>query len=196
MTEAGWRAILLGPLAPASAVLAAGIALHAVNITLSATMLPSIVAEIGWQNLYAWNATLATLAAILSAASTGNLLRRTGMRLGLGLSGLIFALGSLVAATAMTMPVLILGRIMQGAGGGMLFTLCYSMIIVVYPERLWSRAMALLSGTWGITMLFGWAGGDDGLLCIVRRRDPNVCQLGRPPDAGDFVCPYRSWGRA
>ncbi|MBT3143470.1 MULTISPECIES: hypothetical protein [Roseobacteraceae] len=129
MTEAGWRAILLGPLAPASAVLAAGIALHAVNITLSATMLPSIVAEIGGQNLYAWNATLATLAAILSAASTGNLLRRTGVRLGGGLSGLIFALGSLAAATAMTMPVLILGRIMQGAGGGMLFTLCYSMII-------------------------------------------------------------------
>ena len=159
MTESGWRAILLGPFAAASAVLAAGIALHAVNITLSATMLPSIVAEIGGQNLYAWNATLATLAAILSAASTGKLLRRTGVRLGFGLSGLVFALGSLVAAMAMTMPVLILGRIIQGAGGGMLFTLCYSMIIVVYPERLWSRAMALLSGTWGITMLFGPAVG-------------------------------------
>lgn len=158
-TEAGWQEILTGELSAASAVLAAGIALHAVNITLSATMLPSIVAEIGGHSLYAWNATLATLAAILSAAVTGNLLRRTGVRLGFGLSGLVFATGSLLAALAWTMPVLLVGRVIQGAGGGMLFTLCYSMIIVVYPERLWSRAMALLSGTWGITMLFGPAVG-------------------------------------
>ncbi len=158
-TEAGWQEILKGEFSAASAVLAAGIALHAVNITLSATMLPSIVADIGGHSLYAWNATLATLAAILSAAVTGNLLRRTGVRLGFGLSGLIFATGSLLAALAWTMPVLLIGRVIQGAGGGMLFTLCYSMIIVVYPERLWSRAMALLSGTWGITMLFGPAVG-------------------------------------
>lgn len=157
--EAGWQEILRGEFSAASAVLAAGIALHAVNITLSATMLPSIVAEIGGHSLYAWNATLATLAAILSAAVTGNLLRRTGVRLGFGLSGLVFATGSLLAALAWTMPVLLVGRVIQGAGGGMLFTLCYSMIIVVYPERLWSRAMALLSGTWGITMLFGPAVG-------------------------------------
>ncbi|RBW57105.1 MFS transporter [Ruegeria sp. A3M17] len=157
--EARWSDILRGEFSAVSAVLAAGIALHAVNITLSATMLPSIVAEIGGQNLYAWNATLATLAAILSAAITGSLLRRTGPRLGFGLSSVVFALGSLLAALAMTMPVLLVGRVIQGAGGGMLFTLCYSMIVVVYPERLWSRAMALLSGTWGITMLFGPAVG-------------------------------------
>ncbi|MBO9452048.1 MFS transporter [Tropicibacter sp. R16_0] len=158
-TAAGWRDILRGRYAAASAVLAAGIALHAINITLSATMLPSIVAEIGGQDLYAWNATLPTLAAILSAAVTGRLLRRTGARLGFGLAALVFGTGSLLAALALSMPVLIVGRVVQGAGGGMLFTLCYSMIVVVYPEWLWSRAMALLSGTWGITMLFGPAVG-------------------------------------
>lgn len=114
-----------------SAVLAGGIALHVVNITLSATMLPSVVTEIGDQDLYAWNATLATLAAILSAAVTGNLLRRTGERLGFALAGLVFGLGSLMAALALTMPMLLLGRVIQGVGGRMLFTLCYSMIVVV-----------------------------------------------------------------
>ncbi|WP_170334023.1 MFS transporter [Ruegeria arenilitoris] len=157
--EPGWHEILRGEFSAVSAVLAAGIALHAVNITLSATMLPSIVAEIGGHSLYAWNATLATLAAILSAAVTGKLLRRTGVRLGFGMAGIVFATGSLLAALAWSMPVLLVGRVIQGAGGGMLFTLCYSMIIIVYPERLWSRAMALLSGTWGITMLFGPAIG-------------------------------------
>jgi predicted MFS family arabinose efflux permease len=57
------------------------------------------------------------------------------------------------------MPVLLVGRAVQGAGGGMIFTLCYSMIVFVYPEKLWSRAMALLSGTWGIATLFGPAVG-------------------------------------
>ncbi len=158
-TKAGWLEILRGEFSAASAVLATGIALFAVNITLSATMLPSIVAEIGGHSLYAWNATLAKLAAILSATVTGNLLRRTGVRLGFGLSGLVFGTGSLLAALAWTMPVLLVGRVIQGAGGGMLLTLCYSMIVIVYPERLWSRVMALLSGTWGITMLFGPAIG-------------------------------------
>ncbi|KIC07519.1 MFS transporter [Leisingera sp. ANG-M1] len=157
--EARWRDILTGNYAAVSAVLAGGIALHAVNITITATMLPSIVAEIGGQQLYAWNATLATLAAILSAALTGRLLRQTGPRLGFALSGLIFAGGSLLAALAANMPVMLLGRIIQGAGGGILFTLCYSMIVFVYPERLWPRAMALLSGTWGIMMLLGPAVG-------------------------------------
>jgi MFS family permease len=157
--DAGWRDILRGPYAATSAVLAAGITLHAVNLTLSATMLPSIVHEIGGQHLYAWNATLATLAAILSAAVTGKILRRTGPQLGFGLSGLIFAIGSLIAALAVSMPMLLVGRLIQGAGGGMLFTLCYAMIVLIYPEHLWSRAMALLSGTWGITMLFGPAIG-------------------------------------
>lgn len=157
--EAGWGDILTGEFAGVSALLACGIALHAINITITATMLPSIVGEIGGQQLYAWNTTLATLAAILSAAVTGRLMRRTGARMGFGLAGLVFSAGSLIAALAPSMPVMLAGRAVQGAGGGMMFTLCYSMIVLVYPRHLWSRALALLSGTWGITMLFGPAVG-------------------------------------
>lgn len=155
----GWGDILWGDYAAISAVLAGGISLHAVNINISATMLPSIVGEIGGQGLYAWNATLFTLAAILAAAMTGRLIRRVGARGGFAIAGLVFTLGSLLAATAPTMPAMLIGRVVQGSGGGMMFTLCYSMIVFVYPERLWSRAMALLSGTWGIMMLFGPAVG-------------------------------------
>lgn len=157
--EAGWREILTGDFAGVSALLACGIALHAVNITITATMLPSITGEIGGQRLYAWNTTLATLAAILSAAVSGKLMRRTGARLGFALAGLVFSAGCLIAALAPSMVVMLAARAVQGAGGGMMFTLCYAMIVLIYPERLWSRALALLSGTWGITMLFGPAAG-------------------------------------
>ncbi|MCV0427114.1 MAG: MFS transporter [Roseibium sp.] len=156
---ARWSDVLWGIHAPVSAVLAGGIILHAVNINISATMLPSIVAEIGGQGLYAWNATLFTLAAILSAAVTGKILQRLSARVAFALSGLVFAAGSLITAGAPDMPVMLIGRSIQGVGGGMMFTLCYSMIVFAYPERLWSRAVALLSGTWGIAMLFGPAVG-------------------------------------
>ncbi len=157
--KSGWGDILWGDHAAVSAVLAGGISLHAVNINISATMLPSVVSEIGGQGLYAWNATLFTLAAILAAAMTGRLIRWVGARGGFAVAGLVFAIGSLIAATAPSMPAMLVGRVIQGSGGGMMFTLCYSMIVFVYPERLWSRAMALLSGTWGIMMLFGPAVG-------------------------------------
>ena len=90
---ARWSEILWGPHAPVSAVLAGGIILHAVNINISATMLPSIVSEIGGQGLYAWNATLFTLAAILSAAVTGKILQRMSARAAFALSGVIFVGG-------------------------------------------------------------------------------------------------------
>ncbi|MEM9633686.1 MAG: MFS transporter [Pseudomonadota bacterium] len=157
--QARWSDVLWGTHAPVSAVLAGGIILHAVNINISATMLPSIVSEIGGQGLYAWNATLFTLAAILSAAVTGKIFQRLGAKAAFALSGVIFAVGSLITAAAPSMPVMLVGRSIQGIGGGMMFTLCYSMIVFAYPERLWSRAVALLSGTWGIAMLFGPAVG-------------------------------------
>lgn len=53
------------------------------------------------------------------------------------------------------MAVMLAGRTVQGLGGGLLFALSYSMIRLVFEERLWSRAMALLSGMWGIAALSG-----------------------------------------
>ena len=116
--EARWSDVLWGVHAPVSAVLAGGIILHAININISATMLPTIVAEIGGQGLYAWNATLFTLAAILSAAVTGKILNRMDVKRSFALSGAVFALGSLITALAPDMPVMLVGRSVQGAGGG------------------------------------------------------------------------------
>jgi MFS family permease len=43
----------------------------------------------------------------------------------------------------------------QGLGGGMLFALSYALIRLVLPQPLWSRAIALISGTWGVAALSG-----------------------------------------
>ena len=157
--NSSWAELFTGKQAIASLVLSGGIALHAVNTYISATMLPSITADIGGLDYYAWNTSLFILAAILSAAVAGKVLQRIGARHSFFLAALVFMTGSALAAIAPNMGVMLLGRSVQGAGGGLIFTLCYSMIAFMYPERLWSRAFALLSGTWGITTLFGPAIG-------------------------------------
>lgn len=197
--EARWSEILWGAHAPVSAILAGGIILHAININISATMLPSIVTEIGGQGLYAWNSSLFTLAAILSAAVTGKIMNRLGAKASFAVSGGVFALGSLITAVAPDMPVMLFGRAVQGIGGGIMFTLCYAMIVFAYPERLWSRAVALLSGTWGIAMLFGpaiggmfaeydfWRGGFASLIPVTAVYTVLTWRL--LPDVGDDLQP-------
>lgn len=158
-SNSSWGELFTGKQAIASLILSGGIALHAVNTYISATMLPSITADIGGLDYYAWNTSLFILAAILSAAVAGKVLQRIGARKSFFFAGLVFMTGSGLAAIAPNMAIMLLGRSVQGAGGGLIFTFCYSMIAFMYPERLWSRAFALLSGTWGITTLFGPAIG-------------------------------------
>lgn len=157
--DSKWSELIWGPYALTSFILIGWIAVHAVNITIIATMLPSIVQDIGGQDFYAWTATFATISAILSAALTGHIFHKIGAKPSFYLAGAIFITGCILSALTPTIGWLLLGRALQGIGGGMIFTLCYSMIMFSYPERLWPRAMALLSGIWGIMMLFGPAIG-------------------------------------
>ena len=157
--DARWSELLSGRNGVLSLALTGGMCLHAINTYISTTMLPSIVTDIGGQHLYAWNTTLFMLAAILSAAVSGKLLSQTGPRKAYAVGGIIFLLGSLIAAAAPNMSVMLLGRTVQGAGGGLLFSFCYGMIMLVFEERLWPRAMALLSGVYGVALLIGPAIG-------------------------------------
>ncbi len=51
------------------------------------------------------------------------------------------------------MLILLGGRALQGLGGGILFALSYALIRIVFTENLWSRAMGVVSGMWGIATL-------------------------------------------
>ena len=157
--SASWGELLTGRNGVMSVILTGGVCLHAINTYISTTMLPSIVNDIGGKEFYAWNMTLYVLAGILTAAVTGVLLQRTGPRLAYGIGSAIFLTGSLIASVSPSMIVMLIGRTLQGAGGGMLTALCYSMIMLVFPQRLWPRAMALLSGVYGVAMLIGPAVG-------------------------------------
>lgn len=155
----GWSDLLSGGNLIRSLTLSGGVALHAINLYLSTTILPSVVREIGGLDYYAWNTTLFVVASILGASLSARLLRQAGPRVGYVTGATVFALGALACAVAPSMALLLAGRFVQGLGGGILLALPYAMIRRVFAESLWPRALALLSSMWGIATLLGPAIG-------------------------------------
>lgn len=128
---------------------------EAVSVFVVATILPSIVADIGGLAYYAWTTMLFVIGSICGSAFAATLLGRRGSRLSYGMALALFIAGSLVCAVAPAMSVLLAGRLLQGFGGGMLSALGYACIRRLFPEALWSRAISLFSGVWGIAALTG-----------------------------------------
>ncbi|MEG1628980.1 MFS transporter [Pseudomonas sp.] len=157
--SASWAELLHGRNALRSIALAGGVALHAINVYIVTTILPTVIADIGGLAFYAWSTTLFVVTSIIGSTLSARLLEGLGARRAFLLALTIFAVGSILCAAAPSMPVLLTGRSVQGLGGGVLFALSYALIRLVFDERLWPRAMAMVSGMWGLATLCGPAIG-------------------------------------
>ena len=140
-------------------VLTGGVALQAIEAFIGSTLLPSAVAEIGGIELFAWNTTLFIVASIIAAIFAA--VRPFGLTLrgNYLLAASTFAAGSLICGLAPNMPVMLVGRAVQGFGGGLLTAMSYAMISVGFAERHWGRAFAMISSVWGVATLVGPAIG-------------------------------------
>ncbi|GAC1545266.1 MAG: MFS transporter [Collimonas sp.] len=158
-SSARWADLLSGRNALRSITLAGGIGMHATNVYIVTTILPSVVKDIGGLEYYAWATSLFVVASIIAAGVASRLVEWIGYRPACLLALLVFSLGSAGCALAPHMLWLLAARTVQGFGGGVLVALSYAMIRVVFAPPLWSRAMALMSGMWGISTLSGPAIG-------------------------------------
>jgi MFS family permease len=67
----------------------------------------------------------------------------------------LFSLGLVVCGTAPTMDILVVGRILQGLGGGALTVGLYVLVGVMYPSSLQPRVFASFAAAWVLPSLFG-----------------------------------------
>ncbi|AHH95498.1 putative multidrug-efflux transporter [Kutzneria albida DSM 43870] len=140
-------------------VMAGGVLVGAVNIYLASSMLPTAVAEIGGADFYAWSMTVYLVAMVVATMLVGQALSRFG-NLGAYLLGFAaFAVGSLACAASPAMPVLLLGRCVQGLGAGLLSGLGFAVVHTALPQRLWARGNALISAMYGVGNFLGPALG-------------------------------------
>src|ERR1700676_3159367 len=98
MTEAGWGALLAPRLVLILCVLLGGVLLHSMNVLITATLLPSIVAELGGANLMSWPTTAFVASSIVAASGTSLVSTRFGNRRAFSGGAGLFAGGALPRA--------------------------------------------------------------------------------------------------
>lgn len=144
---------------PKVVVLAGGTGLHAINVFIGGTLMPSVVADIGGLDLFAWTTTLFIVSSIIASSFAAVRPFGIGPRGNYLLAAGMFGLGSLQCGLSPNIVVLLVGRTVQGFGAGLLVAMTYAMIRLVFPQPLWTRALGLNSVIWGAATLIGPAIG-------------------------------------
>lgn len=129
--------------------------LASLDQTIFSTALPTIVGELNGVNLMLWVITIYILASTIMLpiyGKLGDLLGRKGLFIG-AIS--IFILGSIVGGLAQDMTWLIIGRGVQGLGGGGLMLLSQAIIADVVPARERGRYMGILGGVFALSSVAG-----------------------------------------
>ncbi len=133
----------------------AGIWLHASDSLVVATVMPSVVEELGGIAWTPWAFALYELGSIVAGAMTGLASLRLGIGRALAIFASIFGLGCLASGLAPDMALLLGGRVLQGIGGGALAALSHVAVTRGFPERNWIPLFGLISGVWGLASLAG-----------------------------------------
>ena len=155
VATAGWSALLKREWIPLLVALVGGVLLHSMNVLMLATVLPSIVADVGGAAMVSWPTTAFLASSIVAATCTGHLTMRLGARTAFCAGALVFGIGALICALAPSMGIVVAGRFVQGFGGGVLSAMAYVLVGRSFPEPVWPRVAALLSGAWSMAVLVG-----------------------------------------
>jgi EmrB/QacA subfamily drug resistance transporter len=135
--------------------LLAGMFLAALDMSIVGTALPRIVSELGGLHLLSWVVTTYLLTSTASTPLWGKISdlygRRPMFRAAIG----VFVTGSVVAALAPSMGVLIAGRAVQGLGAGGLIALALATIGDIIPPRERGRYQGYFGAVFGTSSVAG-----------------------------------------
>ncbi|SEL66005.1 Predicted arabinose efflux permease, MFS family [Pseudoxanthomonas sp. GM95] len=147
---------ILGPRYRATTIgMVALVSLTAFEALAVAAAMPTVAAALDGLSLYAlaFGGTLATSVVGMTVAGRWSDRRGPAGALWRGLA--CFVAGLLLAGLAKTMPMLIVGRLVQGLGAGALSVALYVLVGRQYPEALRPRIFAAFSAGWVVPSLVG-----------------------------------------
>jgi EmrB/QacA subfamily drug resistance transporter len=129
--------------------------LASLDQTIFSTALPTIVGQLHGVDQMLWVTTAYILASTIMLPVYGKLGDLIG-RKGLFISAIsIFIIGSVIGALAPGMTELIVGRAIQGLGGGGLMLLSQAIIADVVPARERGRYMGIMGGVFALSSVAG-----------------------------------------
>lgn len=148
-----------GVWSPARRRLTAGLVLTVTLVAFEslavATVMPVVADDLGGLGLYGWVFSGFFLGSLLGIVVAGQLADRRGTRMPLALGLGLFSIGLVVSGLAPTMGVLVVGRVLQGMGGGVVPAVAYTAVGRAYPPALRPRVFAVFSSAWVIPGLAG-----------------------------------------
>ena len=153
--NATWREFLTGGYFMPLAALCFGVWLHAANGTMVATLIPSIIVDIGGARLVAWTSALYDIGSIVAGATVALLSLRYGLRATMIYAAVVYMMGCVLGVAAPNMIVLLAGRLLQGLGGGGLIAATFVAANHIFPRQFVPRAMAAISVVWGAAAFSG-----------------------------------------
>ncbi len=119
------------------------------------TIMPTVSRDLGGGSLYAFAFAGPLAIGVVGMVAAGNWADRGSPRAALYASVVLFVAGLLVAGTAQTMWVFVLGRLIHGLGGGALTVALYVIVARVYPPALHPSIFAGFSAAWVVPSLVG-----------------------------------------
>ena len=120
-----------------------------------ATILPTIVTDLGGLSFYGWSFSAYMLATLVGLILAGDEADYRGPALPFIIGVGAFVSGLVLAALAPSMSVFVLSRAVQGVGAGILVSVIYACVGQGYPEHLKPRIVAMLASAWVIPGLIG-----------------------------------------
>lgn len=151
----GWGDMFSGVRGIYTVLLNLGIGVHAIDIFVITTIMPAVVADLGGVSFYAWTTMLYMVGTIVGAASGRYVRSVIGRRGGYVVAGLIFLAGAAGCAAAPNMAVLLIFRVIEGFGGGLLMSQSMTLVNDLYTGRLRTRVLATITTTWSIASVVG-----------------------------------------
>jgi MFS family permease len=113
-----------------------------------ATVMPVAATALGDASLYAAAFGVALVAGVVGMVLAGRWSDRAGPAPALWAGIAAFVLGLAAAGLAPTMPALVLGRALQGLGGGLMGVALYVVVGQHYPSALHARIFAAFAAAW------------------------------------------------
>lgn len=151
----GWADLFAEGRLPRFALICLGVWLNAADSLVTATIMPSVGAELGGYAYFSWAVAGFLIGAILAGASAGRMSELFGLRQATTFAGVVFALGCLLSALAPNMGLFLLGRLIQGVGSGWISGFAMVAVALLFPERHLARVFAAVTGIWGVATVIG-----------------------------------------
>jgi MFS family permease len=171
-----------------------------------ATVMPTVVRALHGLRYYSWGFTAYLLADVIGMVDAGRRCDRHGPTPSL-VGGLVaFGAGLIVASAAPDIAAFLVGRVLQGLGGGSMIVAAYVVVARAFPDTMHPKVFGVLSAAWVVPSLvgpalagvvasaFGWrwvfagiapiALGGAALLVPVLRSLPPVPRAGSPNPNG------------